>query len=291
MKSLQIRLKDFSEQQKIGFGIIEQDYILSWILFGIATHHTLSKVLVFKGGTALKKCYFGDYRFSQDLDFTLIDNIEYEKLNQYVQEACYIAKDHLNNIGEKCDIVCTEYQSGNPHPHGQKAYVILAQLLWHRSPFIKVMVEITRDELVINPAEIRNIIHPYGEKLDAAVQVYCLEEIIMEKLRAILQQIVKLHERGWGRSRARDFYDIWMIYNKYHDSLDNELIRANIQKKFAIKQVEFKSINDFFDNKYIDELTRTWEQWLKAHVSELPSSEIVLTDVKNKILPAIFINT
>ncbi len=29
--------------------------------------------LVFKGGTALKRCYFGDYRFSEDLDFTLAD--------------------------------------------------------------------------------------------------------------------------------------------------------------------------------------------------------------------------
>ena len=28
-------------------------------------------MLGFKGGTALKRCYFGDYRFSEDLDFTL----------------------------------------------------------------------------------------------------------------------------------------------------------------------------------------------------------------------------
>lgn len=33
--------------------------MLSWILFGIASHPVLSKILVFKGGTALKKCYFG----------------------------------------------------------------------------------------------------------------------------------------------------------------------------------------------------------------------------------------
>lgn len=29
--------------------------------------------LAFKGGTVLKKVYFEDYRFSEDLDFTLID--------------------------------------------------------------------------------------------------------------------------------------------------------------------------------------------------------------------------
>jgi uncharacterized protein len=52
---------------------IEKDYILSWILFGIAKHEQLSKAIVFKGGTVLKKVYFEDYRFSEDLDFTLLN--------------------------------------------------------------------------------------------------------------------------------------------------------------------------------------------------------------------------
>lgn len=30
---------------------IEKDYILSWILYGIAKHENLSKTIVFKGGT------------------------------------------------------------------------------------------------------------------------------------------------------------------------------------------------------------------------------------------------
>lgn len=31
---------------------------------------SLRETLVFKGGTALRKCDFGDYRFSEDLDFS-----------------------------------------------------------------------------------------------------------------------------------------------------------------------------------------------------------------------------
>ena len=53
---------------------IEKDYILSWILKGVSQHEQLSKNIVFKGGTVLKKVYFADYRFSEDLDFTLLDN-------------------------------------------------------------------------------------------------------------------------------------------------------------------------------------------------------------------------
>ena len=53
---------------------IEKDYILSWILQGISRHEDLSKTIVFKGGTVLNKAYFEEYRFSEDLDYTLLDN-------------------------------------------------------------------------------------------------------------------------------------------------------------------------------------------------------------------------
>jgi predicted nucleotidyltransferase component of viral defense system len=52
---------------------IEKDYMLSWILYGISKHAQLSKAIVCKGGTVLKKVYFKDYRFSEDLDFTLLN--------------------------------------------------------------------------------------------------------------------------------------------------------------------------------------------------------------------------
>jgi uncharacterized protein len=43
---------------------IEKDYILSWILRGVAQNEHLSRIIAFKGGTVLKKIYFVDYRFS-----------------------------------------------------------------------------------------------------------------------------------------------------------------------------------------------------------------------------------
>ena len=52
---------------------IEKDYVLTWLLWGIAQSELLYKSLIFKGGTVLKKAYFPDYRFSEDLDFTLIN--------------------------------------------------------------------------------------------------------------------------------------------------------------------------------------------------------------------------
>jgi predicted nucleotidyltransferase component of viral defense system len=49
----------------------ELDYALGWFLAAFFTQTDARHHLVFKGGTCLRKCYFADYRFSEDLDFTL----------------------------------------------------------------------------------------------------------------------------------------------------------------------------------------------------------------------------
>ena len=51
---------------------VERDYVLAHIvaaLGGLDDQHGL----VFKGGTALRLCYFKDYRYSADLDFSVIE--------------------------------------------------------------------------------------------------------------------------------------------------------------------------------------------------------------------------
>jgi len=53
--------------------IIEKDYFIELVLFYFSIDSSLCENLVFRGGTALKKVYFPEYRFSEDLDF-VIDN-------------------------------------------------------------------------------------------------------------------------------------------------------------------------------------------------------------------------
>ena len=63
----------------VGDRVIEKDYVLSWLLVAIAESDLRSK-LAFKGGTALKRCYYPDYRFSEDLDFTLHVDLPHDDL-------------------------------------------------------------------------------------------------------------------------------------------------------------------------------------------------------------------
>ena len=52
--------------------VIEKDHVLGWLLWGIGADPVLGNQWVFKGGTRLKKCYIETYRFSEDLDFTVL---------------------------------------------------------------------------------------------------------------------------------------------------------------------------------------------------------------------------
>ncbi len=54
---------------------IERDYCLAWLLCSMTAHPVLSEALAFKGGTALRRVHFGEYRFSEDLDFTLMRDL------------------------------------------------------------------------------------------------------------------------------------------------------------------------------------------------------------------------
>ncbi|MBI3761309.1 MAG: nucleotidyl transferase AbiEii/AbiGii toxin family protein [Chloroflexi bacterium] len=75
----------------LGLEVIERDYVLNWLLWGLFTLPPLRECTVFKGGTALRKAYFADYRFSQDLDVTLTRPASAETLQAMLSDACRAA--------------------------------------------------------------------------------------------------------------------------------------------------------------------------------------------------------
>ena len=51
--------------------VVERDYVLVHVVALIATQDA-DRALVFKGGTSLRLLHFEDYRYSADLDFSVI---------------------------------------------------------------------------------------------------------------------------------------------------------------------------------------------------------------------------
>lgn len=260
---------------------IELDYTLSLILVAIARHPLAAKSLIFKGGTALKKCYFGSqYRFSQDLDFTLVGDLSNTDLDQIIIEITKQAGNVANSYDQNISFTVKTYREQEPHPHDQQAYIIKVQLPWHSQPLTKIKLEISRDELILKPTVLRNIMHEYGEHVKEQLPVYALEEILAEKYRGLLQNQQKLQQKTWIRSRVRDFYDLWHILEQFRDELDLTNFQNLVVQKCRYKGIEFSDPDQFFAPNYLQRIKPDWQQFLSALIENLPEFDELVNKLK-----------
>jgi len=283
MKPLHTRLQEARKRSGMPWQVLERDYVLSWVLAGLTQVDALRDTVVFKGGTALKKCFFGDYRFSEDLDFSGTAGVPVgAAMADAMQDVCQAAV-RLLDVYAPVEITCERYTERDAHPGGQEAFAIRARLPWQRQAQTRVMVEVTVDERVLKQPAMRPVIHGYDEPLDATVLVYALEEIVAEKLRAILQHVAKLDERGWSRSRARDYYDLWRVLGKYGDDMELTGFASFLQEKCSVRDVSFGGPDDFFQTTMLAYVEKTWNQWLGPLVPSLPSFETVIGELRPQI--------
>ncbi len=70
-------LRKNARERELALDLVEKDYVLGWMLFGIVSS-SISAHVAFKGGSALSKIYFpGQWRLSEDLDFTILDETDW----------------------------------------------------------------------------------------------------------------------------------------------------------------------------------------------------------------------
>jgi hypothetical protein len=69
-----VDIRELARAQALRDTIVEKDYVIGWLLWAIGEEPTLAESWAFKGGTCLRKCYFQEYRFSEDLDFTVTND-------------------------------------------------------------------------------------------------------------------------------------------------------------------------------------------------------------------------
>lgn len=234
---------------------IEKDYILSWILQGIAQHGDLSKVIVFKGGTVLKKVYFEDYRFSEDLDFTLADNtIANEQVFDWFSEVFEFIKDEANIPLEITDN--NEYEDG-----GINFYISYVGPLGGLGANKRVKVDIARTEQLEFEPVFQNVFLTYSDQEEHQLLCYSLEEALVEKMRSVMQ-----------RMQARDFYDIWYLLEIHGMDIDfyiNEF-KSKCESKGLVA-------TQFFDKleKRLPQYKGRWQKSMKEQIHDLPEFDQV----------------
>lgn len=268
-------INTFSERLGVPATTIDKDWVLGHVLAGIYSNAYFRENLIFKGGTCLKKCYFADYRFSEDLDFTsphlekgkLLSNLK--KAIQYIQSETGILFGKIKIAGNlfKGNLAaykCTIPFWGAHHPKNKKPP---PEERW-MSP---IKMDVTLHEILCLENEEREIIHPYSDAVSNRFAVcYAMEEIISEKFRALLQR---------NYAAPRDYYDLWHITGSLNSAAWVNVAIA-FKKKCAYKNIDFKSTDDFFDTGKTTACEKEWINSLAHHLMDVPSFDTVISDLK-----------
>lgn len=275
-------IRSVTHKKKVQQYMVEKDYALSYLMAAINSVEGLGENLVLKGGTALNKLYFADYRFSEDLDYSTRLLGPIKQIDALMETVVTSMGEMLNERGP-FEVALEPLIMKQPHPGEQKAFLVRVQFPEQRQALCRLKVEITVDEPILLPTENRIVLHGFAEDFDAYIPVYCLAEITAEKLRALLQSKMRLHERGWGASRVcRDYYDLWNLL-QVRGIKSPELIPL-LAQKCAVREVSYASPHDFISDDLIAVASSEWPQQLMPFVPDAPSAAELLPQVQSLII-------
>lgn len=216
-------IQKLAAKEKVPIGTIEKDYAVTSTLSVISQFPKIDK-MVFKGGTALKKVHFNDFRFSEDIDFTCLEDVS-EELYSLLDNK----KDHLGftvtDIKKETTVgnskkFTVKYNGFNNYPNN-------------------VRVDLSLREKVQNESRNLNVLHNYNAIPIFSIPSMTVEEIMAEKVRAVIYS-----------GAPRHLYDLNYLLAK-RISLNPNLVRT----KISLYGEDF-SIDKF--RKSIEEMKKDW---------------------------------
>ncbi len=240
-----MELGEYAKKRGFNLGQAEKDYYQNLLLFII--YEKVAKELVFKGGTALSKCY-GLSRFSEDLDFSSTKKVELLK----------IIETGVELFSLRCNI-----KDKKEHPNGESFKLKIEGPLYKQNErtLCSVSIDVSyRDKILIAP-QIRTIGHHMDIIPSFDVYVMNETEIVAEKIHAIM-----------ARHSARDLYDLNFLLNK-----NVEFDKKIIDTKLALRKMEFDILH--FEKRCL-ELKPIWENELKSLVRNVCDFD----EVKNNVI-------
>jgi len=259
-------LQRLANREKIALGVLEKDYVLTEVLKSLSQVVSLNDLLVFKGGTALRKVYFTDWRYSEDLDFTAKHEMKEEELRQSLDE-------WYSQVEQSSQIRLTTKML-----HKSNGYArVRAQFIGPLAYPGMIFMDLSFDELLYLDPERRQILSKPFLSEGQKVLAYRLEELLAEKIRSLLE-----------RGKSRDYYDVWRLFKEKTSGLDFKLLGEVLVKKLIHKKLNLTGINDFLP-KDIDALKQYWVSELEQQINQLPSLEVVIEELqdmlKNRVAP------
>jgi predicted nucleotidyltransferase component of viral defense system len=244
-----IPLDEFREtarNNEVPISTIERDYAQNWLLKYLPE-------MAFKGGTCIRKIYIDNYRFSDDLDFTLKQGIDLESLTKNI-------KNSVQKAGDESGIDFLEDIKSDKVENGYVFNVYFRIIRTTGNP-LKIKIDVTKHdkELIVDELKTKKINHIYSDSIDGNLEVYSLKEIFAEKIRSLFE-----------RTRPRDLYDVWHLSSNV--KFDNSLFR---------KKCEFKKLTPITDELFArkTDFIDSWQNSLKHQLKELPNANNIFENV------------
>jgi len=219
----------------------------------------LRGVLALKGGTAIRKVYFpGTWRFSEDLDFTRITGICAEGISESMRNV-FLSLRRESGI---------DFSLESYHPTAG-AIIANVQFIGPLNFPNRIKHDITlKEKLVLEPRWIP-LRTRFSDLPEFEVFVYTLDEILVEKIRSIMQ-------RGY----SRDYYDVWRLLKEGRFK-DSE-IRRLLVKKCELSGIEYQP-NLLFDKTRLSEADSFWVKGLGYLTKELPKFNTVISELRDML--------
>jgi len=223
---------------------IEKSYFQDIFLFNL---YKESNLFVFKGGSALYKLYNLE-RFSEDLDFSLAESAKKEEVTEILKKI--IGRIKGFSIKEQKEV--------------KNSILIKISCSGIITKYNALRIDISLKNEIVMPIDVKNYISDYLDIPPFSIRVLNPEEIISEKIHAIL-----------NRKKARDLYDLFFLLKqfKFNEKITQEKLRL-FNQKYSLEAVK----------KRIKELGNLWTSELEPFVlGELPDFDSVEKYVLEKL--------
>jgi predicted nucleotidyltransferase component of viral defense system len=272
-----VEIQDKSEEWKVPPDTVDKDYVLGHLLSVFLTE--MKDVILFKGGTCLKKCYWPHYRFSEDLDFSArasdfefdLDVLERVCRTLEAQTDILLYADRIRPVLHKDTpkgfCVRIKYWGAN-HSRNQPPPPVER---WHTM----IKLEISTDEIILLAPQKNEIVHPYSDLLTGRDSALCydLREIVAEKLRALVQR---------SYTAPRDFYDLYHLTREYSDTQWNEA-KALFLQKMEHKRINFEGPGQLVNDNSINKVRRAWKASLDHQRDKAVDMDVMIKYVHKTV--------
>lgn len=258
------QIQRLASQKEVSEDIIEKDYFMELILYYLSDDNFFNERVIFRGGTALKKIYFSDYRYSEDLDFLIED------------------KEKLSDYSKRFDRILIKISSDFPFKPKKTSRLNSDRLQIFISydvvSDIRVIKELKLDilkDVFIPSFRKKKIIFTYQDfkEKDCKLNTYILESVAADKISRILDV----------DKEARDIYDLWYLLNL---DLDISKIKGALRKRFGYELYSPNLLKEINSEAY----KQSWKIRLNRQVKGLPPYELVIDQLEKLIKNKLFLH-